>query len=273
MSGKRITLLVAVALMAATALLGGCTKPVTQAPSTPQVAPSQPATVQVSVEPTTTIPIQTTGPITSPASGSTLRKELLDAARTKLGSSTQFYVYQIYVQGDTAIADLDPVSKDTNGRVFVAFEKRDGKWTAIGALKFGSVAANAATTSRALPSFSSELINKVNWTLKKPVVKAASTSAATLTKVTSSLAADAKTWSKTAMSGEGSPYKVTLIRVAKDSSGTWWGRVVTQPTGEYERLQFWAKYSGGAWSGTAQDPEPPAPSTYFPASVVSKLGF
>jgi hypothetical protein len=34
----------------------------------------------------------------------------------------------------------------------------------------------------------------------------------------------------------------------------------------------WAKYSGKSWSGGVQNPEPPAPSTYFPSSIVSKLG-
>jgi hypothetical protein len=38
-------------------------------------------------------------------------------------------------------------------------------------------------------------------------------------------------------------------------------------------MQFWAKYSGSTWSGEVQDPEPPAPSTYFPSSVLSKLDF
>ena len=91
-----------------------------------------------------------------------------------------------------------------------------------------------------------------------------------------SLTSVAKSWSKSAMDGKGSPYKVTLVRVAKDSkTGTWWGHVVVQPTGDannsYEPLDFWAKYSGGAWAGNVQDPEPPAPSTYFPKSVISQL--
>jgi hypothetical protein len=77
------------------------------------------------------------------------------------------------------------------------------------------------------------------------------------------------------MSGKGSPYKITLIKVAKDAGGNWWGRVVVQPTGnatnQYESIEFWAKYKNGSWTGRAQDPEPPAPTTYFPAGVVGTL--
>jgi hypothetical protein len=91
-----------------------------------------------------------------------------------------------------------------------------------------------------------------------------------------SLAAAAKKWSKTTMSGAGQPYKVTLNKVARDTNNAWWGHIVTQPTADansdFEPLNYWAKYTGGAWKGSLQDPEPPAASTYFPASVIPKLG-
>ena len=91
-----------------------------------------------------------------------------------------------------------------------------------------------------------------------------------------SLSVAAKKWTKSLMDGVGEPYDVTLVKVAKDAKGVWWGRAVVQPassaTSSYESIEFWCKYTGGAWSGTAQDPEPPSPTTYFPASVVGALG-
>lgn len=273
---KRITLFVAAALALTIAITAGCT-PKTPGASTPTTAsatstakPSEFATQQTSVEPTEDADVDSSGPITTPAGGTATRKALLDAARRELQSTTEFYVYQLYVQGETAIGDLDPVSKTKNGRVFVAWEKRNGEWQAIAVSVFGST--DAATTARALPSFSSKLISKIDWTLKKPAIKDSS-SGGSESALKASLSAAAKKWADTAMEGKGKPYGIAIIKVAKDSKGTWWGRVVVAPTGAFERLDFWAKYSGSAWSGSAQDPEPPAPDTYFPAAIVSKLGF
>lgn len=276
MSRTRTTLIVAAAV-AGVLVVSGCA-PKLPAPTTPasttQPASSQASTQQASVEPTTPANIVASGPIETPRVGSE-RTALLDAARKTLGITSSFYVYQLYVQGDTAIGDVEPTAKSAVGRLFVAWERRGGTWTAIGASKFGSSSANAASTARALPSFSTELLAKIDWTLPKPKptpTKGTLTSSATL----KSLSAAAQKWSNTAMSGKGVPYKLTVLKVAQDSAGVWWGRVVSQPStdknGSYEALQFWAEYTGGSWQGKVQDPEPPAPTTYFPASVVSKLG-
>ena len=76
--------------------------------------------------------------------------------------------------------------------------------------------------------------------------------------------------SKVEMEGQGAPYKLVRVNVALDAHGTWWGHVVTLPTGG-EQLNFWAKYEDGGWNLSLQDVEPPAPATYFPASVIPKL--
>jgi len=270
MSSHRTTWVISVVFAAALLALAGCVPPaVTSTPSTSAEATQTTVTQQASVEPSASSAIKATGPITSPSTGSDERKNLLDAARQKLGIDSQFYVYQLYVQGDTALGDLEPVSKSAGGRMFIAWERKNGTWLAIAALNYGSSAANAASTARALPSFSSELIAKINWTLAaKPHTATLSASSAK-----SGLSSAAKEWSKSAMNGQGQPYAITLVKVAKDTKGNWWGRVITQPKGEFERLQFWAKYTNGAWDGSVQDPEPPPPSTYFPSSVVGKMGF
>ena len=277
MSGTRTTLIIAAALAGALVLPGCAPKVVTPPASTTasQTTPSQATTGQASVEPTTPAGVIAKGPITTPLAGSAERTALLDAARTTLHVTNQFYVYQLYVQGDTALGDIEPTVKSANGRLVVAWERRNGTWTAIGASKFGSTAANAAQTARALPSFSSELISKIDWTLAAH--KPGTTTSTSSSSMLKSLSAAAQKWSKTAMSGKGTPYKLTVLKVAQDAKGVWWGHVVSQPSkdsnGSYEALEFWAKYSGGAWQGKVQDPEPPAPSTYFPSSVIAKLGF
>ena len=279
MSAKRIAALIVAALLAATLLLSGCVKPtITPAAVTPTtVVPTATTTTgtpgQTSVEPTSATPINATGPITTPAASSATRKALLAAARTKLATTSTFYVHQLYVQGDTALGDVEPLDSSTIGRVFVAWEKSGGAWKAVGAIPFGSTSANEASTSRALPSFSTALINKINWKL---AAKPATTSSASTSSMKTSLSTAAKTWAKSNMNGTGSPYKITSVRVAKDSKGVWWGVAVVQPSptsnSNFDPLTVWAKYSGKKWSGGIQDPEPPAPSTYFPSAVISKLG-
>lgn len=276
MSGTRRTLLAA-ALVGVIVLTGCVNRGPAQAPgAAPQASAtaSKTASAPVSVEPTRAVPIQTTGAVTSPAAGSAERKALLDAARERLATKSQFYVYQLYAQGDTALGDIEPLTKSAYGRIVVAWERSNGKWAAIGATKFGSAAATAANTARALPSFSTELINKMDWSLPKPAP--ASSGSASSASMIKSLSAAAKTWANTPMDGKGTPYNIASVKVAQDSKGTWWGHVVVQPTGDasnsYEALDYWAKYTGGSWQGKLQDPEPPAPSTYFPSSVIPKLG-
>jgi hypothetical protein len=86
-----------------------------------------------------------------------------------------------------------------------------------------------------------------------------------------SLSAAAKAASKSEMDGQGSPYQIVRVNVAKDSGGSWWGHVVTLPAGGEQLINFWAKYESGTWNLTVQDVEPPPPSTFFPASVIPKL--
>lgn len=207
-------------------------------------------------------------PITSPASGTKERTALLNAVRAKLDSGTQLYVYQLYEQGNTALGDLKPLTTSAGERSFFALVKSSGKWRVVDSWANGSASANATKVSAALPEFSKALVAKINWKAKD----SSSGSTASSSSVKSSLTSSAKAWAKSAMDGQGSPYGVVLAKVAKDSKGTWWGRAIVEPTGSYERIEFWAKYSGTSWSGKAQDPEPPAPSTYFPSSVISSLG-
>jgi hypothetical protein len=263
MPRNRIALLCAVLAVAVLAVPGcvrkpAVTTPVTTLPAmieTPTTTPSEVATEPAS---------SATGAITMPALGSSERTELMDAARATLGTASQFYVYQLFAQGDTAIGDLAEV---TGGkRYFVVWSGPE--WKALWTAPFGSAGASAQAAKSSVPALSEELLGKIDWKMPKPVTDAA---------MSAKLAASAKTWAAKVMEGAGKPYKVTLIKVAKDKKGTWWGHVVVQPSdsagNSYEAIEYWCKYSGGAWVGNIQDPEPPAPSTYFPTSVIGALGF
>lgn len=264
MSRNRKALALAAVLFVAVVAIVGCTKkPVAVLPvDTPNT--TVPATESVTPPPPADPVANATGPVTTPAAGSDLRTTLMDAAREKLGSNSQFVVYQLSSQGDYAVGDIETA---TGGkRQFVAW--KGPEWKAVWVAPFASTTATAVGAKAALPDFSAELLKTINWSYKKPASNAA---------MLSSLTVAAKKWTKQLMDGVGDPYNVTLVKVAKDSKGVWWGRAVVQPAGDasnnYESIEFWAKYQSGAWVGKAQDPEPPAPGTYFPSSVVGVLGF
>jgi hypothetical protein len=247
----------------ATALSAGCSKkPPVTVPST-QTSSGE---ASGSVAPTSDIspPQEVAGPITSPAAGSVARAALMDAARTKLNTTSQFVVYQIYVQGDNALADIE--TEPGGKRQFVSF--KGPEWQAEWVAPFGSGSATAADAKSQAPGLSDALLARIDWKFAKPVSNAA---------MVSSLSTAAKKWSNTLMKGLGEPYQVTVAKVAQDSGGVWWGRAIVQPSssasGSFESIEYWCTYSGGAWTGKAQDPEPPAPTTYFPPSVVGSLGF
>jgi hypothetical protein len=264
-SNHRILTITCVCLLAA-ALSFGCAKKtqVTTAPvdTTVKSEPASPAVSTPVVEP---VPEVSDGPITTPATGSDERTALMDAARKKLSTTSQFVVYQLYVQGDAAVADLEMVSGGK--RQFVIFKGTPPEWDAVWVAAFGSAGASEAGAKKGVSGVSDKLLGKLDWKYKKPASSAA---------MRASLSTAAKKWTKSLMSGVGEPYSVTTVKVAQDSKGVWWGRAVVQPASSassaYESIEFWAKYSGGAWTGKAQDPEPPAPTTYFPSSVIGALG-
>lgn len=203
---------------------------------------------------------------TTPAKGSADRKALLDAARAKLGTSSEFYVHQLFVDGAQGVGDLESVN--TKSRWFVVWTGGPGDYKAVWTQSVGNGDAAKAAARSQVPDLKTALVDKLDWSVKKSLTQDAAS-------MKSDLAASAKGWTKLLMNGKGSPYKVESCKVAQDSSGKWWGRVVIQPTGDssnqYEPVEYWAKYAAGEWNGKAQDPEPPSPGTYFPSSVVSKL--
>ena len=241
----------------------GCAKKAV--PNTSGQGPAEttltPETSKTADVPTSTEP---GGPITTPVTGTVLRTQLMDAARAKLGTTSQFVVYQLFVQGDQAVGDLEAASGGQ--RQFVVF--KGPEWTGVWVAPFGASSASAASAKEGVPGISEELLSRIDWKFTKPVSDEA---------MVSSLSSKAKGWAKTLMDGQGEPYVITSVKVAKDNNGGWWGRAIVQPTasasGSFESIDYWCEYSAGAWTGQAQDPEPPAPSTFFPSSVIGSLGF
>jgi hypothetical protein len=247
----------------ATLVAGGCA--CTPQPKQTATSATQVPTATAETAPTTdATSTAADGVVTTPAKGTAERKALLDAARVKLGTSAEFYVHQLYTNGSQGIGDIESVT--SRNRWFVAWT--DGPaFKAVWTTPVGGSQAKSQAEA-AVSDLSPTLVSQMDWSVKK-------TPAADAATMKSTLSSSAKRWTKDLMSGKGEPYKISSVKVAQDSSGKWWGVVVVQPTGDtsnqYESIEFWAKASGTSWQGKAQDPEPPAPSTYFPSSVVGKL--
>ena len=215
--------------------------------------------------PAETVDAVSEGPITTPEAGSDERTALMDAARKKIGTTSQFVVYQLFVQGDAAVADLETVSGGK--RQFVGFKGGD-EWEArVGcAVRLGGRVCCQAPRRQCRASPTSFSASSTGSTRSRPPARRWSPVSRRPPR-----SGPSRSWT-----ASGEPYSVTLVKVAKDSKGVWWGRAVVQPassaSSSYESIEFWAKYSGGAWKGKAQDPEPPSPTTYFPSSVIGALG-
>lgn len=70
-------------------------------------------------------------PISTPQKGDAVRASLMDAARALTGSSAQFLVWQLYVQGDSAIGDIQEFTgegKTPGRRWLVTWERSGGSW-------------------------------------------------------------------------------------------------------------------------------------------------
>lgn len=95
-------------------------------PSGPGETPVEPTPAQPVVSPYEGMPIST------PQKGDATRTALMDAARALTGSTNQFVVWQMYVQGSSAIGDIQEWNGDDNPpgrRWLVTWEQVNGTWT------------------------------------------------------------------------------------------------------------------------------------------------
>jgi hypothetical protein len=252
---------------AVTALcLAGCTgakhAPVASTPAPePTVAASvahasQPAPAEPTVTPT-----PKTGAIVTPPRGSALRQSLLDAARAKIGSSSSWYVMQLYAQDGFAVGEL--LESGSPGPAwFFGFAKRGGAWTAPYSAQNSTT--TAAKLRGALPGASRQLIAKIRFGLALPdQTGALKTSAQAAALAIAKKNADASIGKLTA----------GTTRIAQDSKGTWWASVLVKPSNtSVDALSVYLKRTGTTWKyfdlGTGIDP---STDTRFPAEVRDKL--
>lgn len=112
-----------------------------------------------STPPPADITAESTGPITSPKSGTAERTALMDAARVHLGIQDKFVVKGLFVQGDRAVGVLNP--DGSSEYHLLGWVRSGGKWTAT--WNGAPDAAGRAALEKAEPSLSADLIAKLGF--------------------------------------------------------------------------------------------------------------
>lgn len=234
---------------------------------------SAPSTPTITGEPTATAPATVApaaGPITTPAAGSALRAELLEAASLGLGVSDRFTVYQLFVQDGAAVGDVLPAG---GSRTLFALSGGPDSWELVWSARFGSTQANADALKDVGPEVfaglaaSLDFAKKAPSTAPKPSAKPAV--APTLASFEAFALKSAKSFAGATYAG---PFTIQA-RIAKDSKGAWWGNAVAEPAeAGLEPIGVWARYSGGAWTGEIADfSTEGADAGFFPSDVLAKL--
>ena len=91
--------------------------------------PDEPPVVPEPVQPV--VSLYEGMPISTPQKGDATRTALMDAARVLTGSANQFVVWQLYVQGSSAIGDIQEWNGDDSSpgrRWLVTWEQVNGAW-------------------------------------------------------------------------------------------------------------------------------------------------
>ncbi len=257
----RLTSLALIIALAAAVAGCGPSTPVTPASTTPDTTGASVATSTTAATPSTPV-APAPGPITAPATGSASRAAILQAVAKGLGVSGNITVYQLFTDSIAAVGDIQGSS---GPRTFVALTGGPGAWKLAWTAPFGSSLANAKDLVATAPRVSAALAGKLDF--KKIVKKPAA--APTLSSF--------KTFAlKSARSFAGSTYTgsfAVTAKIAKDSSGAWWGNAVSEPaTSGLEPIGVWGTYSGGKWTGEIADYSTDgADGAFFPADVLAKL--
>lgn len=99
--------------------------------------------------------------VTQPARGSAERTALMDAARVLTGSSRQFVVWQLAVQGDSAIGDLQESidGASTGNRWLVAWQRDGGAWKAVYHAPFLDAARDEVRAE--VPNLTNDLVGNI----------------------------------------------------------------------------------------------------------------
>jgi hypothetical protein len=248
----------------------GCSRPVQQstAPATappaagPATGPGEISTAPPAVEPSAT-PVVTSGPVTKPAERSAEGKAILDAARRRLKTSGRFFVQQLLVQGDVALAVLS-IEGSPKGARILALERRGGSWRAVWDAEL--LGSSASSVRVAVPIVTAELVGKLRFDLPQSLDQ---DQTALLFGAIKAAVAAAKAQGGSAVGS----LTVDSSRLAQDGKGTWWASVVVKPSkAGMESLPVFLHRVGTAWKvvdlGTGIEP---SSDSRFPAEVRDKL--
>jgi hypothetical protein len=171
------------------------------------------------------------GAVTSPKQGSDLRRALMDAARVRLATKSQFYVLAISCDGAWAVAALRTV--DGGKGSWVAFRNEiPAGWVAFWD---GSVVDGDGKVIRAADArFADAVLAPMDFTLDVGTPTVAEAEAAVL---------------KLAKKAYPSiPIKsATAIGIGIDSKERYWIQAWTDAGKAYENEQWFASYSGSTW--------------------------
>lgn len=250
-------------------LLAGLLLAVTGCSSAGSATPIAPTAPTATVVPTTSAPatkVAEAGPITTPASGSATRAAILKAASSGLGVSGTLTVYQLYVQDGAAVGDVLPAG---GSRTFFALSGGPDEWDLAWSARFGSTLANTAALTKADPELFTALAKKLDFSKKAPTT-AAKPAAPTLASFKAYALKSAKSFAGTTYTGA----FTIQSKIAKDSTGAWWGNAIAEPSGseDLEAIGVWGRYSGGKWTGEIADfSTDGADAGFFPGDVLSDL--
>jgi hypothetical protein len=219
---------VLVGAVVALAFIAGCTAPV--------VAPIDPS-ADAAVAPTETpmpdtgLPeVATSGSVVTPPQGDAIRTALMDAARVRLGTTSQFYVLGLKTDGAWAIAALRTVQGGKGAWVALRNELPGG-WVAFWS---GDVPDAGKAVKAADARFADAVLTAMDLEIDvgKPTVAEAEAAVLVLAK---------------------KAYPSIPTKTAKaegmgiDSKGDWWVQAWTDAGTKYEGEQWFAYYDGKAW--------------------------
>jgi hypothetical protein len=263
-TSRLATLALIVVVAAATGCASKSPTSAVPGPATSTIAPAKPASTTAT--PPAAKPSAPAGKVKTLAAGSPLRIRIFKAAMDQLGMTGSVMVPQLFVQGDAAVGDLKP---PTGQRVFFAMTGGPDSWRLVWSAPFGSAKANAAALTAVDPGTFTDLARSLDFKLVVNTVTTDSGPGPTL----KCFQAYAR---KSAKDLAGTTYIGTFTiqaKIAKDSSGTWWGNAIAEPSeAGLESIGVWGRWNGNEWIGEIADfSTEDADAGYFPASVLGQL--
>ncbi|MDO8914838.1 MAG: hypothetical protein Q7W16_01990 [Coriobacteriia bacterium] len=215
--------------MTTVVLVAGCSSPATD-PATSSSGASVTATEAPEPPATTGPAVAASGAVVSPKQGGDVRKALMDAARVRLATTSQFYVLAISSDGAWALAALRTV--DGGKGSWVAFRNEiPAGWVAFWS---GDVPDAGKAVKAADSRFADAVLTALDLEIDvtKPTVAEAEAAVLKLAK---------KAYPSIPIKS------ATAEGIGSDAKGQWWVQAWTDAGKAYENEQWFAYYTGTTW--------------------------